>query len=83
MEQVIVKNPHTGNDVNVRPLFDFVKETGEGTMQDAAKAVDNAIRHIVTCGDFDYKNEEEMPLLKSVAIDLYRLRDAFEAMGEN
>lgn len=80
-EPLLVKNPATGREINVAPLFAAVAQLSEvkGSTSDLGQVIDNAIRAIAL-GEIDvscttYKNP------KSLLYDLYLLKDTFDCMG--
>ena len=80
---VLVKNPITGQHVNVGPLFEAINETSEGTKNATTQAmketIDDAIRFLSTALDEETvaKNPGIVPRICS---ELYLIKDMLGAI---
>lgn len=73
---ILVKNPSTGNLVNVEPLFHLLDLVGEGSMHTIGAELDIAIKYIsMSDGSAVSLNKSE------ILWTLYEIRDAFNNAG--
>jgi len=74
---LFVKNPSTGQLVNVEPLFHLLDMVGEGSMLTIGGELDVAIKYI-TLSDGSGVSLDKREIL----VTLYEIRDAFNNSGQ-